>query len=89
MSRCSRWGKTVFSGRIKGPGHPFRKGNPPLEIPFTLALDRENQCVQITVGKEKIDLRPNQLSPWVKLEFKAGLIGVAGIAQWVLEDVSR
>ncbi len=76
-----------FSGRIKGPGHPFRKGNPPLEIPFTLALDRENKSVEIKVGKEKIQLRQNQLSPWVKLDFKAGLIGVAGIAQWVLEEV--
>lgn len=76
-----------FSGRIKGPGHPFRKGNPPLEIPFTLALDRENKSVEIMVGKEKIRLRQNQLSPWVKLDFRAGLIGVAGIAQWVLEDV--
>jgi predicted AlkP superfamily phosphohydrolase/phosphomutase len=76
-----------FSGRIKGPGHPFRKGNPPLEIPFTLALDRENKSVEIAVGKEKIRLQQNQLSPWVKLDFKAGLIGVAGIAQWVLEDV--
>lgn len=77
-----------FSGRIKGPGHPFRKGNPPLEIPFTLTLDRENKSVEIAVGKEKIRLRQNQLSPWVKLDFKAGLIGVAGIAQWVLEDVA-
>lgn len=77
-----------FSGRIKGPGHPFRKGNPPLEIPFTLTLDRENKSVEIAVGKEKIKLGQNQLSPWVKLDFKAGLIGVAGIAQWVLEDVA-
>ncbi len=76
-----------FSGRIKGPGHPFLKGNPPLEIPFVLVLDRENKSVEITVGREKINLRQNQLSPWIKLEFKAGLIRVAGIAQWVLEDV--
>jgi len=27
------------------------------------------------------------LSPWTKLEFKAGLIRVAGIAQWVLEGI--
>jgi predicted AlkP superfamily phosphohydrolase/phosphomutase len=80
-------GENRFSGRIKGPGHPFLKGNPPLEIPFTLVLDREKQTVEIAVGKEKINLRQHQLSPWVKLEFKAGLIGVAGIAQWVLEDV--
>jgi predicted AlkP superfamily phosphohydrolase/phosphomutase len=76
-----------FSGRIKGPGHPFRKGNPPLEIPFTLKLDRGARQAEITVGKETFTLEQNRLSPWVKLEFKAGLIGVAGIAQWVLEDI--
>ena len=80
-------GADRFSGRIKGPGHPFLKGNPPLEIPFTLVADRENHRVEITVGKEKISLPQNQLSSWVKLEFKAGLVRVAGIAQWVLEDV--
>jgi predicted AlkP superfamily phosphohydrolase/phosphomutase len=76
-----------FSGRIKGPGHPFRKGNPPLEIPFTLKLDRGARQAEISVGKETFTLEQNRLSPWVKLEFKAGLIGVAGIGQWVLEDV--
>ncbi|MCX6556169.1 MAG: alkaline phosphatase family protein, partial [Candidatus Aminicenantes bacterium] len=80
-------GENRFGGRIKGPGHPFLKGNPPLEIPFTLALDREKRSAEIAVGKERIRLCQNELSPWIKLEFKAGLIGVAGIAQWVLEDV--
>ncbi|MBN2400272.1 MAG: alkaline phosphatase family protein [Candidatus Aminicenantes bacterium] len=76
-----------FSGRIKGPGHPFLKGNPPMEISFTLVLNREDKSVEIAVGREKINLRQNQLSPWIKLEFRAGMIRVAGIAQWVLEDV--
>jgi predicted AlkP superfamily phosphohydrolase/phosphomutase len=80
-------GDDRFAGRIKGPGHPFRKGNPPLEIPFTLRLDRGAKSVEIAVGKEKITLKQHQLSPWMKLDFKAGLIGVAGIAQWVLEEV--
>ncbi len=77
-----------FSGKIKGPGHPFRKGNPPLEVPFTLALDREAQRAEIAVGREKVTLEKNRLSRWVKLEFKAGLVTVAGIAQWVLEDTA-
>ena len=76
-----------FRGRIKGPGHPFRKGNPPLEVPFTLKLDRAAKKAEIAVGKEKFTLEQNRLSQWVKLDFRAGLIGVAGIAQWVLESV--
>ena len=80
-------GDDRFKGRIKGPGHPFRRGNPPLEIPFTLKLNRAGRSAEIAVGKEKITLELNRLSPWVKLEFKAGLIGVAGIGQWVLEEI--
>ena len=41
--RCSRWEKTVSAGGSRGPGHPFRKGNPPLEIPFTLAWTADDQ----------------------------------------------
>jgi len=80
-------GDDRYRGRIKGPGHPFRKGNPPLEIPFTLKRDRGARSVEIEVGKEKFTLEQNRLSHWVKLDFKAGMIGVAGIAQWVLEEV--
>ncbi len=80
-------GDDRYRGRIKGPGHPFRKGNPPLEIPFTLKRDRGARSVEIAVGKEKFILEQNRLSHWVKLDFKAGMIGVAGIAQWVLEEV--
>ena len=80
-------GDDRYRGRIKGPGHPFRKGNPPLEIPFTLKRDRGARSVEIEVGKEKFILEQNRLSHWVKLDFKAGMIGVAGIAQWVLEEV--
>jgi len=80
-------GDDRYRGRIKGPGHPFRKGNPPLEIPFTLKRDRGATSVEIEVGKEKFTLEQNRLSHWVKLDFKAGMIGVAGIAQWVLEEV--
>jgi len=60
-------GGNRFSGRIKGPGHPFLKGNPPLEIPFELTLDREKRSIEIAVGKEKVNLRQNVLSPWTKL----------------------
>jgi len=86
FERLEPLGGDRFAGRIKGPGHPFRRGNPPLEIPFTLTLDRQARRAEITVGKETVALERNHLSRWVKLEFKAGLVTVAGIAQWVLEE---
>ena len=77
----------TWRGKIKGPGHPFKKGNPPLEIPFTLKLDREKRSGEIAVGREKIALAPHRLSAWQTLDFKAGLAKVSGIAQWVLEGI--
>jgi predicted AlkP superfamily phosphohydrolase/phosphomutase len=80
-------GDDRFCGRVKGPGHPFRRGHPPLEIPFTLTLDRAGGRGELVCGKARLVLELDRLSPWVKLDFRAGLIGIAGIGQWVLEGI--
>jgi predicted AlkP superfamily phosphohydrolase/phosphomutase len=80
-------GPDRFRGRIKGPGHPFRRGNPPMEIPFTLKLDRAGGRAELACGQARLTLELNRLSPWIKLDFRAGLIGIAGIGQWVLEGI--
>lgn len=79
----------VYTGRIKGPVHPFAKGNVPLEIPFQMETDRANRTAVVTVGKESYTLEMGKITEWLKLEFKAGFIKISGIAQWVLEDVSE
>jgi len=78
-----------YKGKIKGPVNPFVKGNIPLEITFKLEVDRKNQTASVEIGKEKYKLEMGKISEWVKLEFKAGLIKIAGIAQWVLEEVGE
>lgn len=80
-------GENRFRGIIKGPGNPFIRGNPPLELEFRLRLNKDNQSAVIEVGRESIHIEKNRLSQWAPLEFRAGLIKIGGIAQWVLEDV--
>jgi predicted AlkP superfamily phosphohydrolase/phosphomutase len=81
-------GETGFSGRIKGPGHPFHRAHTPLELPFHLTVDPSTGQVKLTIGKETLILEKGRLSPWFRLEFKAGWVTVAGIAQAVLDSVS-
>ena len=82
-------GENNYKGKIKGPANPFVKGNIPLELTFTLKVDRPKKSAVITIGKESVTLEQGKTSDWISLEFKAGLVKVAGIAQWVLEDVSE
>lgn len=75
-----------YSGTIAGPGHPFRKGNPPLSLPFRLQVRADRRSALLLVGKERVELPLGTLSPWFKLEFKAGMVKVAGIVHAVLES---
>ncbi len=73
-----------FRGTIKGPPHPFRSDEALLKISFTLEPDSQAQTALVRVGGETLRLELNRLSPWMHLTFKAGLLSISGIAQWVL-----
>ncbi len=77
----------TFSGKIKGPSNPFKKQNTPLEIPFKITIDFASQSAQITIEKNTINLEKGKMSQWISLNFKAGLIKIPGIAQFILEEV--
>jgi predicted AlkP superfamily phosphohydrolase/phosphomutase len=80
-------GGDTYRGTIQGPGHPFKKGNPPLQIGFTLKVNRGDGSGEVRVDRDKVALAPHQLSAWQAIEFKAGWAKVSGVAQWVLEGV--
>ena len=80
---------TTYKGKIKGPANPFLKGNVPLIQTFTLTLDREHKKATVKVGKETLTLEQGKMSDWMALEFKAGMIKIGGIGQWVLEEVGE
>jgi predicted AlkP superfamily phosphohydrolase/phosphomutase len=81
--------ENTYKGKIKGPSNPFLKGSVPLVQSFTLTVDRANHSGTIQVGKETCALKHGELTDWMLLEFKAGLIKISGIGQWVLEEASE
>ncbi len=81
--------ENTYKGKIKGPVNPFVKGNIPLELPFILTVDRPKKSAVIKMGKDTYKLEQGKMTDWIQLHFKAGMAKIAGIAQWVLEDVSE
>jgi len=78
-----------YKGKIKGPANPFRRDASYLEIPFTLDMDFSSHSAIMKIGKESFRLEQGKISEWIRLEFKAGMIKVAGIAQWVLAKANE
>ncbi len=75
-----------YEGRIPGPPNPFKGGE---------TLYKEFKVVPLSEDKAKIKTEDNEmtiekgkLSPWFKMDFKAGLVKVSGISQWYLHSLS-
>lgn len=85
--KLEKTGENMYSGSLTGPGHPFKHGNPPLKIPFTVRTDPAKKTALVTIGKEKITLEQGKISSWIRVSFKAGLISVSGIVQLTMEEL--
>ena len=60
-----------FETAIQGPENLFRATTPPLRVSMTLHRDRAARRVRVRVGKETATLAPQELSDWIRLEFRA------------------
>ena len=75
---------------ITGPENAFVTGNPPLEAPLALALDRGAGRATLTIGETSVPLEPGRLSDWVPIRFPAApTITVAGIARCQLLEMGE
>ena len=75
---------------ITGPENAFVAGNPPLEAPLALALDRGAGRATLTIGETSVPLEPGRLSDWVSIRFPAApTITVAGIARCQLLEMGE
>ena len=82
--------KDSFEGTIKGPENTFYEGNPPMEVPFTLDLDRAAKQATMAINGDTIALRRGELSPWVKLSFKAiAGMKVTGICRLMITEMEE
>ncbi|MCP4152449.1 MAG: nucleotide pyrophosphatase [bacterium] len=87
LEKLEKISDNCYEGILFGPENPFLKSHPKLQLKFKLTLDKENKKAFVEIGKEKIQLEPGKLSPWVKVDFKAGLVKVSGLTQLVLEEM--
>jgi predicted AlkP superfamily phosphohydrolase/phosphomutase len=86
LEKLEKVNDRTFEGKIKGPENPFVREHLPLELGFKLHLNGGGDDAVIELNKEKYPIKRNTLSEWIPLQFKAGMISISGIAQWVLES---
>lgn len=63
----------IIKTYISGPENPILKRKEEIRLPLTIILDREKEEALIEVCKQKIKLKKQTFSDWIKLTFKAGL----------------
>jgi len=72
-----------WTGEVLGPENTLREDGEAIKIPFRLTPNGTPGHAALEIDGERLDLRPDANSPWVRLKFRAGLgIKVQGIAQF-------
>ena len=74
----------VIHAALPGPDNPLRANRGAMQIPFTIsAIDPERKTCLLSIRGRRIPLREREYSPWISLDFKAGLgVAVRGIARF-------
>ena len=84
----SRKTATAWRRRSKAPENLFKDGNPPLEVPLAIDIDRGAGKARVTVDGESVELEPMKLSEWIPLSFKAApTIKVSGICRMMVTEM--
>lgn len=61
----------AVQSELPGPANPIRKDGQRVAIPFT--VDLRDDGARLRIGREVVDLAPNQYTDWVPVTFKLGL----------------
>ena len=79
----------VIRTSLAGPDSPLRAEAKAMEIPFEISsIDPAKKTCTLTIGRKKYELREREYSPWIKLDFKAGLgVAVRGIARFYVTSM--
>lgn len=73
-----------WRGVLSGPEHPFAKERRLLQREFLLERLADGERMRFTLGDEIHDLKVGEISPWIMVEFKLGLMRIRGQVQLVL-----
>jgi predicted AlkP superfamily phosphohydrolase/phosphomutase len=75
---------------IRGPENTFLEGNPSLEVPLIIELDRNLQEARLTAGGDPVVLTPGRLSDWITLSFRAAPgIKVSGVCRFMVTELGE
>ncbi len=75
---------------LQGPENMFRDGNPPLEVPLVIDVDRSSGKTRVSVDGETVELEPMKLSDWIPISFKAApAIKVSGICRMMVKEMGE
>jgi predicted AlkP superfamily phosphohydrolase/phosphomutase len=77
-----------LTAAVPGPEHPLQPAAGQMTIPLEAEVAENGDSVKLTVGDQRLVLRPGVYSDWVPLVFNAGLgIKLRGIARFRLASV--
>jgi predicted AlkP superfamily phosphohydrolase/phosphomutase len=83
-------GKDRFESVIRGPENPYLAGNPPLEAPLDIRLDRNRRRADVRLDGTQLELEPGRLSPWIRLQFRgAPRVRVQGACRMLVTEMDE
>ena len=75
---------------IPGPTNPFVEGEPPLELPLKIELDREAQRARVAIDGNRLSLRSGVLSDWLTVNFRAAPgVKIRGICRMLVTEIGE
>lgn len=75
-----------IAAELIGPDDPFHADAEPLARPFTVTVQDQSKAV-LKIGSEKVVLRQDRYSEWIKVDFKAAPgVTVKGICKFLLQS---
>ncbi|MFQ5743799.1 MAG: alkaline phosphatase family protein, partial [Acidobacteriota bacterium] len=75
---------------IEGPGNELVEGNPPLQVPLQIELDRAARLARVSVNGDRFELPAGELSDWVTLSFRvAPAIKLQGICRMMITEMDE
>jgi predicted AlkP superfamily phosphohydrolase/phosphomutase len=73
---------------VQGPANPFIAGDPPLQLPLRIELNRDANLAHLWVNGERLELRPGVLSDWVSVDFRAAPgVKIRGICRLMVIEI--
>jgi predicted AlkP superfamily phosphohydrolase/phosphomutase len=79
-----------FDTVIRGPENTLVEGNPALQIPLGIRLDRAAKRARLQLNGQQLDLEPGRLTDWIKLEFPAAPgVKISGLCRMMVTELDE